>query len=154
MWTVEDLEKGWCAPSDVGKEKTDHERWTLTELEDKCLPSYLLGTIKPPSAWNEAPVTAPPLDAQTQAEIMAKLVEGSVTPQTQLDFNKWAAANPNAYFPLLAKHNLTRNLKESPKALPKLDEITDEQIATLSSAELKRVLLASVGVTKKSQLGN
>ena len=104
-----------------------------------------VGTPKPES---------PPLDAQTQAEIMAKLVEGSVTSQTQLDFNKWAQANPHAYFPLLAKHNLTRNLKEQPKALPKLDDLTDEDISTLSTADLKRILLTSAGVTKKSQLGN
>ena len=90
-----------------------------------------VGTPKPES----------PLDTQTQASIMEKLVEGSVTPKTQAEFNRWAAANPGAYFPLLAKHNLARNLKEQPKALPKLDEITDEDIATLSSNELKRILL-------------
>ena len=95
---------------------------------------------------------APPLDAQTQAEIMAKLVEGSVTEQTQQDFNKWAQQNPNAYFPLLAKHNLTRNLKESPKALPKLDEITDEEIASLSSNELKRVVLNWAGLKTAGEL--
>ena len=146
------MEKGWCDPSDVGKEKSDHERWTLTELEDRRLPSYLLGTIKPPSAWNIVPVTTPPLDAQTQADIMSKLVEGSVSPKTQADFNKWAAANPHAYFPLLAKHNLARNLKEQPKALPKLDDLTDEDLATLSSAELKRILLNWAEVKTASEL--
>ena len=102
-----------------------------------------VGTPKPES---------PPLDAQTQADIMSKLVEGSVTPQTQADFNKWAQQNPNAYFPLLAKHNLTRNLKESPKALPKLDEITDEEIASLSSNELKRVVLNWAGLKTAGEL--
>ena len=115
QWTIEDVRSGACSPSELGE-------------------------LKPLSAL-EPPIESPPLDAQSQADIMSKLVEGSVTPQTQLDFNKWAAANPGAYFPLLAKHNLTRNLKEQPKSLPKLDDLTDEDIASLSSNELKRILL-------------
>ena len=155
MWTLEDQEKGWCSPEDVGQEKLDHERWTLAELEAKGLPSYLLGTVKPPSAWGvkpEAPSDAAPLDAATQASIMETLVAGSVTPQTQEKFNKWADSNPGAYFPLLAKHNLARNMKEAPKALPKLEELTDEQIATMSSNDLKRCLLNYMEVKTGKQL--
>ena len=126
QWTIEDVRSGACSPSELGELK--------------------------PLASQEEELSHQPLDAQTQADIMAKLVEGSVTPKTQAEFNKWAQANPGSYFPLLAKHNLTRNLKEAPKVLPKLNDLNDEQIATLSSADLKRILLNSVEVKTTEQL--
>lgn len=131
LWTAEDVKNGDCSPLDLGE-------------------------LKPLSTMNEAlsaPPEPEPIDAATQADIMETLVAGSVTPQTQAKFNKWADANPGSYFPLLAKYNLAKNMKEGPKALPKLEELTDDDIATLSSDDLKRIFLkGTLGITKKSEL--
>ena len=121
--------------------------WTAEEALNGLCDLDDVGSPKP-----EAAIADAPLDAATQADILDTLVENSVTPATQAKFNKWAEANPGSYFPLLAKHNLAKNMKEQSKAPPKLDVITDEQIATLSTAELKRIVLNWAKLTSAGDL--
>lgn len=121
--------------------------FTWKDVDDGVCQGYQVGSPKPITSEPE------PIDAATQADIMETLVAGSVTPQTQAKFNKWADTNPGSYFPLLAKYNLAKNMKEGPKALPKLEDLTDEDIASLSSDDLKRIFLkGTLGITKKSEL--
>lgn len=104
------------------------------------------------------PIVPPPAPAPEQeknidrAAILDSLLENSLTSKTQDEFNAWAKTNPGVYHAMLAKYNLARSMKEAPKVLPDLDGLTDDDIATLSTVDLKRILLKAVGVTKKSQV--
>lgn len=80
------------------------------------------------------------------------LIENSITPKTQAEFNKWKDANPGVYFPMLAKHNLARIAKEQPVKLPDLDSLSPTDMEVFSSNDIKMMLLKSVGISKKSEL--
>jgi hypothetical protein len=91
------------------------------------------------------------LEPSAKDQILEDLVANSITPKTQAGFNKWAEQNPSLYYPMLAKHNLARLAKEQSPSLPKLEELSLADLNAYSSADIKRMLLNSVGITTKDQ---
>ena len=67
-------------------------------------------------------------------------------------FNQEAKKNPSALFQAVLKMGVLQAAKQALPAPPSLDELTDTDIQTLDSTTLKRILLASVGIAKKSQI--
>ena len=67
-------------------------------------------------------------------------------------FEAEAKKNPTALFQAVLKMGVAQAAKQETPALPQLDELTDSDIQSMDSTSLKRILLASVGITKKSQL--
>lgn len=67
-------------------------------------------------------------------------------------FNAEAKKNPSALFQAVLKMGVAQAAKQETPALPQLDELTDSDIQSMDSTSLKRILLASVGITKKSQI--
>ena len=100
-----------------------------------------VGTPKP-----EDPSDTPSLDLQSALQAAYKKM-GS-----EKAFVEWAKKNPNLVYPMIAKLGIAQVAKTSPPTLPNLDDITEEDIATLPSDQLKLILLKSVGITKKSEL--
>jgi hypothetical protein len=66
-------------------------------------------------------------------------------------FIAYCKANPAQMWPQLVKLNLPQLLKES-EPTTKLEDIPLEALDNMSSVEVKRLLLASQGITTKSQL--
>jgi hypothetical protein len=145
MWTAEDFEKGWCVPSDVGQPKADHERWTLTELTEHALPGYLEGTVKPPSAWREAPVSSPPLVPPANAkEVVQEYLETYNDIGGRAALVKQAKLNPMKFYDQLLKLLMAM---EAPKAAVavqvNIERLEREEMVAMSSADLKRYLMES-----------
>ena len=67
-------------------------------------------------------------------------------------FVDYCKANPATMWPLLLKGGLAQFLKDDP--LPKsVTELTDAEIESMSTNDLKRVVLRHIGITRKSDLG-
>lgn len=117
------------------------EHWTSQDLvEGLCTLDQVGMPIEPET--DDTPVTP----------TVRSMVEKSISPKRQAAFNQWADQNPGVYFPLVMKSGLTTLMKDETKPLPSIDEITTESLQTLDSATLKRILLASEGITKQSAL--
>lgn len=101
------------------------------------------------SAKHEAPNT------------MDETPTGSISDQTEAllqrlgfeKFVKWAEANPGVIFPILAKQGVALMAKDQPSKLPDLDSLSPADLEAYSSSDLKLMLLKSVGITKKSEIG-
>ena len=148
VFTQHDVANSICSHEEVGQPW--EERWSIDDHFKGLCTMDQVGSAKPIASEPEP--EPEPIDAATQADIMETLVAGSVTPQTQAKFNKWADSNPGSYFPLLAKYNLARSMKDAPKPLPNLEDLTEEDVANLPSDQLKLILLKAAGITKKSEL--
>lgn len=118
--------------------------WTVQDVLNGDCEMDQVGSAKP-----ETPPEEP--ENIDKAAILDSLLENSVTHQTQEEFNKWAKVNPNAYNQALAKYNLDRRMKEKPTVLPKLETLTARDLETYSSADIKKMLLNSKGITTKDQ---
>lgn len=119
--------------------------WTVQDARNGDCDLCEVGSPKPiaPSADSFSP--SPPDMADGLAQAYAKM-------GGDLGFTDWAAKNPNLVYPQMIKMGIAITAKTSPPTLPNLDDLTDEDIATLPSDQLKLILLKSVGVTKKSEL--
>ena len=62
------------------------------------------------------------------------------------------AKNPTALYQAVLKMGVTQAAKQESSPLPDLESLQDSDIASLSSLDLKRILLKSAGVSKKDQL--
>lgn len=110
-------------------------------VEGRCTMDQV-GTPKPEDSSD-----TPSLDLQSALQAAYKKM-GS-----EKAFVEWAKKNPNLVYPMIAKLGIAQVAKTSPPALPNLEELTDEDIATLSSDDLKRIFLkGTLGITKKSEL--
>ncbi len=109
-------------------------------VEGRCTMDQV-GTPKPEDSSD-----TPSLDLQSALQAAYKKM-GS-----EKAFVEWAKKNPNLVYPMIAKLGIAQVAKTSPPTLPNLDDITDEQVATLSSNELKRILLNSVEIKTGKQL--
>jgi hypothetical protein len=107
--------------------------WTADDLMAGLCGVMDVGAPKPPP---------PPPKQQISID---DLVEGSISHETQEEFNAWAKANPGVYFPMLAKHNLARDLKEPPKPKRNLEEYSLAELDAMSSNDIKRLLLRDKG---------
>ena len=67
-------------------------------------------------------------------------------------FEAEARKNPSALFQAVLKMGVAQAAKRETVPPPQLDDLTDNDIQTLDSATLKRILLTSIGITKKSEL--
>lgn len=67
-------------------------------------------------------------------------------------FNREAKKNPSALFQAVLKMGVLQAAKQETPAPPQLDNLTDADIEALDSTTLKRILLASVGISKKSEI--
>ena len=67
-------------------------------------------------------------------------------------FNREAKKNPSALFQAVLKMGVAQAAKQETPAPPQLDDLTDSDIQSMDSTSLKRILLASAGITKKSQV--
>ena len=175
-WTLIEAQSQYCSPSVVGTVKHYHpldtlqHSWTEGDAQaGRCIAEEVgtsrlppFAALLPPADYRppepepepeiEIEEEIEPISASDRAAILDGLLENSLTSKTQAEFNAWAKANAGVYHTMLAKHNLARSMKEAPKALPDLDDLSDEQIEGMSSSDLKRILLKHVGITKKSQL--
>ena len=110
-------------------------------VEGRCTMDQV-GTPKPEDSSD-----TPSLDLQSALQAAYKKM-GS-----EKAFVEWAKKNPNLVYPMIAKLGIAQVAKTSPPTLPNLEELTDEDIATLSSDDLKRIFLkGTLGITKKSEL--
>ena len=67
-------------------------------------------------------------------------------------FNAEAKKNPSALFQAVLKMGVAQAAKQETPTPPQLDNLTDADIEALDSTTLKRILLASVGISKKSEI--
>ena len=95
-------------------------------VEGRCTMDQV-GTPKP-----EDPSDTPSLDLQSALQAAYKKM-GS-----EKAFVEWAKKNPNLVYPMIAKLGIAQVAKESAPPLPDLEALTDEQIASMSSNDLKR----------------
>lgn len=148
-WTKEDCEKGWCAPQDVGQPKTDHERWSLSELETQGLPGYLVNTIKPPSAWCQQPKPiAPPASPADLVQTYLDVFHEIGGKQSLVEF---ARKNPMKFYDQLLK--LLVALEAAPQTQINIANISDNDLHSLSIAQLTRLLLDHNGVSPEEIRG-
>lgn len=120
--------------------------WTIEDVEKGLCTLDQVGSAKPiaPSTEDQGDID--------KAAILDSLLENSLTAKTQAEFNAWAKANPGVYHPMLAKHNLARSMKEAPVKQPVLNKLTAQDMQSLSTADLKLILLADKGITTKDQV--
>ena len=67
-------------------------------------------------------------------------------------FEAEAKKNPSALFQAVLKMGVAQAAKRETVPPPQLDDLTDTDIQALDSTTLKRILLTSAGITKKSQV--
>ena len=68
-------------------------------------------------------------------------------------FKREAAKNPGELYRTMLKMGVAQVAKETPATLPDLDALSEEDMLSLPTATLKLILLKSVGVTRKSEIG-
>lgn len=109
-------------------------------VEGRCTMDQV-GTPKP-----LAPESSAPLDLQ------GALQSAYIKMGSEKAFTDWAKKNPSLVYPMIAKLGIAQVAKESAPPLPDLEALTDEQIATMSSTDLKRCLLNYMEVKTGKQL--
>ena len=117
--------------------------WTAEEALSGFCNLDDVGSPKPPN--NSSPQSTP-LDLQSALQAAYKKM-GS-----EKNFVEWAAKNPALVYPQMIKMGIAITAKTAPPTLPKLNDLTDEDIASLSSNELKRILLNWAEVKTASEL--
>ena len=124
-YTYEDALSGKCEHWQVG-----------TEVLESC----------PETSKNDDDVEQRPLN-------MAALIQSAYNAAGgEAAFNQEAKKNPSALFQAVLKMGVLQAAKQETPPPPQLEELTDSDIQALDSTTLKRILLASVGITKKAQL--
>ena len=118
--------------------------WTAEEALSGFCNLDDVGSPKPPN--NSSPQSVTPLDLQSALQAAYKKM-GS-----EKNFVDWAAKNPGLVYPQMIKMGIAITAKTAPPTLPKLNDLTDEQITALSSADLKRVLLNWAEIQTTEQL--
>lgn len=68
-------------------------------------------------------------------------------------FNREAKKNPSALFQAVLKMGVLQAAKQETPAPPSLDDLTDMDIQSMSTLDLKKTVLRYIGVSKKSELG-
>lgn len=124
-YTYEDALAGKCEPYQIGSEIINNE---------------------PNSTKNDNDVEQRPLN-------MAALIQSAYNAAGGEEaFNREAKKNPSALFQAVLKMGVLQAAKQETPAPPQLDNLTDADIEALDSTTLKRILLASVGISKKSEI--
>lgn len=120
------------------------ELFSYQDYRDGLCEASQVGSPKDP-----LPPSPPPSETPDMVEGLA---QAYAKMGGDLGFTDWAAKNPGLVYPQMIKMGIALTAKTAPPTLPDLEELTDEDIATLSTVDLKRILLKSVGITKKSEL--
>ena len=84
---------------------------------------------------------------------MAEAIKGAVRRaggQEALEIE--LAKNPTALYQAVLKMGVTQAAKQETPSLPDLEALTDAEISSMSSLDLKKVLLRHAGITNKAQL--
>ena len=164
-WTLIEAQSQYCTRGVVGRPKEYwppdplEQEWTEQDVQaGRCLAEEL-GTsrfpprvaLAPPEGW-EPPDTSPPTADELN---MVALIRDAFNHVGGVStFKKEAAKNPGELYRAMLKMGVAQVAKEQPKTLPDMDDLTDEDIATMSTADLKRIFLKGAGVTKKSQISD
>ena len=118
--------------------------WTAEEALSGFCNLDDVGSPKPPNNSSPQSVTTPDM-ADGLAQAYAKMGGDA-------SFTEWATKNPALVYPQMLKMGIAITAKTAPPTLPKLNDLTDEQITALSSADLKRVLLNWAEIQTTEQL--
>lgn len=167
-WTLIEAQSQHCTRSVVGTVKHYHpldtlqHQWTEGDAQaGRCLVEEVGTSRLPPFAALLPPADyvppEPPMPeiAPTDEELnMVALIREAFNHIGGTEqFKKEAAKNPGELYRAMLKMGVAQVAKESPPTLPDLEELTDEDIASLSSDDLKRIFLkGTLGITKKSEL--
>jgi len=166
-WTLIEAQSQYCSPSVVGTVKHYHpldtlqHQWTSGDAQaGRCLVEEVGTSRLPPFAALLPPADyvppEPPVPEITPTDeelnMVALIREAFNHIGGTEQFKKEAAKNPGELYRAMLKMGVAQVAKEAPPTLPNLDDITDEQVATLSSNELKRILLNSVEIKTGKQL--
>lgn len=144
VFTQHDVANSICSHEEVGQPWED--RWGIDDHFKGLCTMDQVGSAKPIAPPPEPPPASVPFTSLADATEQA-------FEQVGIDaYFTWAKENPRAFFDLAAKHGFSAMAKTKEKALPNLDDITEEDITSLPSDQLKLILLKSVGITKKSEL--
>lgn len=68
-------------------------------------------------------------------------------------FNEEAKKNPSALFQAVLKMGVLQAAKNETVPPPQLDDLTDIDIQSMSTLDLKKTVLRYIGVSKKSEVG-
>lgn len=109
-------------------------------VEGRCTMDQV-GTPKPESQESSSPL-----------DLQAALQSAYIKMGSEKAFTEWAKKNPSLVYPMIAKLGIAQVAKTAPPSLPNIEDLTDEDIATMSTVDLKRIALKAVGITKKSEL--
>lgn len=168
-WTLIEAQSQHCTRSVVGTTKhyypidTLQHAWTQADAQaGRCMAEEIGTSRFPPYAALIPPADYGPPEIEDEVEDAAEsegplnLVDALNAAHAHMGGRKaflaWAAKNPQAVYPIMLKMGVAQVAKDEPAKLPDLDTLSPADIATLSSADLKRILLKSAGVTKKSDL--
>lgn len=139
VFTKQDFLDGKCLHSEIGTEA--EPRWsTLDAKQGRCTP--------------EAVGTKRMVLPTTQNLNVREVVQRALNLMGEDDqLSAYLAERHDIMAPLVAKLGLSDITKEQEPPV-EFEKIPDEVLLTMSTVELKRVLLASEGITKQSQLSD
>lgn len=137
-WTQEDAQAGRCMAEEIGTSRLP-PRTPLVPPDDYVLPE--IEEEVEDVAEGEGPLNL--VDALNAAHAHMG---------GRKSFLAWAAKNPQAVYPIMLKMGVAQVAKDEPSRLPDLDTLSPKDLDAYSSAELKLMLLKSVGITKKSEI--
>ena len=137
VFTQADFLAGKCKHIEVGTEA--EPRWSTQDAAIGICTADAVGTRR-----EVLPNTGVDLNVN-------EVVQQALNQIGAAQLSGYLAGRPDIIAPLVVKLGLN-NITKDQTVLPNLDDITEEDIATLSSDDLKRILLKAAGITKKSEL--
>ena len=145
VFTQHDVANSICTHDEVGQPWED--RYSIDDhFKNQCTMDQV-GSAKPvvPSTKREAPST-------TQNLNVREVVQRALNLMGEDDqLSAYLAERHDIMAPLVAKLGLSDITKEQEPPVD-FEKIPDEDLLAMTSADLKRILLQSGGITKKSQL--
>ena len=120
------------------------ELFSYQDYRDGLCEASQVGSPKDP-----LPPSPPPSETPDMVEGLA---QAYAKMGGDLGFTDWASKNPGLVYPQMIKMGIALTAKTTPPTLPDLEDLTDEDIATMSSTDLKRCLLNYMEVTTGKQL--
>ena len=147
VFTLNDVANSICTHEEVGSPW--EERYGIDDHFNGLCALSQMGSAKPIVPTPEPEPEASPTDIEGPNSDWTKAAFHSMGGKT--GFIAYCKANPAQMWPQLVKLNLPQLLKES-EPLAKLEEIPLTDLDNMSSVDIKRLLLASQGITTTRQV--
>ena len=123
-----------------------NELWTAEDVVNGDCSVLDVGTPKPITQDSSSPTTE-------ELNMVALIRDAFNHVGGTEQFKREAAKNPGELYRTMLKMGVAQVAKETPATLPDLDALSEEDMLSLPTATLKLILLKSVGVTRKSEIG-